>query len=760
MSILILALPADNAWISLGLPTQALIVGLLLQITRDFLLKANFILISIVTYIWIRKHRANLALSVLIVGGSIVFLPLLVAIILISSILSAPLLSLFTLPIFSSSFPRPQRFWPSLANYGSTYLKSTEETIYYQQAEPEIAKAVHRSLSRGAVPSEPGTQLLLRFDNRLALVSLLEMGEGFCTLNLRGLELQETSCHSEEATKVDDMVEALHNPRSRAQSALNINIFNTLSPVDSVVIATYSEARNVLTGIIDQSSSLHQFSSNLLHTLVWTFNRHISVALEKYPLPPPPPPPPALDSRHELEQKTTRSLDMISERVRGISPITGKPRGLSLSSGLNEDHSTSHLSTFIGEHEDTISWCSSIIGNELPPVHDKRSASLVADLQPLRETRRWSTDLPPVTRKVSATPPLRHFWIDSAHNLLPQDIPVPAESREDLSMLTTTDHKHSIPTTTDPIAPSVPTTTDPIPTSAPSSQHSKIGFLSNKVSPQHSEDCISPLSWPQPPLSEVNIFRLMENFPHEWLSYLNDGLSQDSRVFGVLSRTVVGCFFLLDVPASAQTTSSRAPRTYPLDIYKRFCGDVPRSLDLNWMTDNPKIWELALKAYRYFILTSTCGNSMNRKKALRVETCGGSMFETLRVETYGGSMFETLRVETYGGSMFETLRVETCGGSMFETLRVETCGGSMFETLRVETCGGSMFETLRVETCGGSMFETLRVETCGGSMFETLRVETCGGSMFETLRVETCGGSMFETLRVETCGGSVNTLRL
>lgn len=153
------------------------------------------------------------------------------------------------------------------------YLKS-EATVYYQQAEPAIAKAVHSSISSGSAPSQPGTQLLLRFDNRIVLATVLEVYHGSCTIVIRGLELQETSCHSEEATRMDDIFKAIHDPNSPCQFLFNENIFNTLQPVDSVVIQTYSDARNVLTGIIDQPSALERFSSNLIRSLVWVFHQH------------------------------------------------------------------------------------------------------------------------------------------------------------------------------------------------------------------------------------------------------------------------------------------------------------------------------------------------------------------------------------------------------------------------------------------------------------------------------------------------------
>ena len=39
-------------------------------------------------------------------------------------------------------------------------------------------------------------------------LQVLEKGHGFLTFNIKGLELQETSCHSLEATRIDDIFDA------------------------------------------------------------------------------------------------------------------------------------------------------------------------------------------------------------------------------------------------------------------------------------------------------------------------------------------------------------------------------------------------------------------------------------------------------------------------------------------------------------------------------------------------------------------------
>ena len=228
-----------------------------------------------ISFIVDKKQRTYKCLTVLIMAGTLFLLPFVLTMILLSSILSAPLLPLFTLPIFLLSFPRPKRFWPALFNYGHEYTKC-EDSVYYQQCTDEIAMAIHRSMSSGAVSCQPGSQLLVRFQDRFIFCSILETGYGFKTLALKGLELQETSCHTTEASKIDEIFETLYDPSTigYCKFAFNTHYLNTLQPRDSAVIKTYSDAKNVLTGIIDQSSSLKRFSANLLQALTWVLSQH------------------------------------------------------------------------------------------------------------------------------------------------------------------------------------------------------------------------------------------------------------------------------------------------------------------------------------------------------------------------------------------------------------------------------------------------------------------------------------------------------
>jgi len=113
-------------------------------------------------------------------------------------------------------------------------------------------------------------------------VSVAEKGYGFCLINLQGLELQETSCHTIEATRIDDIYEALYTDNKRSLSYwCNTYPLHNIFPMDISIGQVYSDARNTLTGIIDQPEYLEKFSNNLYKTLIWTITQHMVFCIER-----------------------------------------------------------------------------------------------------------------------------------------------------------------------------------------------------------------------------------------------------------------------------------------------------------------------------------------------------------------------------------------------------------------------------------------------------------------------------------------------
>ena len=177
------------------------------------------------------------------------------------------------------TFPRPQSLWPSFFDPKS--FSQTYESSYYKQALPAISKSISQGFRTGiSDASNPGAIFLIRFQDRLSIIKVVERGYSYCLILVRGLELQETSCHATEALLIDEIFENFYSNKGQnsciCTSWFNTYPFHHLQLTDSSIGRVYSDARNSMSGIINRPDSLEKFSENLYKMLVWVFANHVA----------------------------------------------------------------------------------------------------------------------------------------------------------------------------------------------------------------------------------------------------------------------------------------------------------------------------------------------------------------------------------------------------------------------------------------------------------------------------------------------------
>ncbi|XP_076800119.1 pecanex-like protein 4 isoform X1 [Clavelina lepadiformis] len=243
-------------------------------IDRSFRLLDNmwFAFVTTITSYTDKKQRRKSSAG--LVALNILFLPLVIAVIVVATAISAPIFPIFTLPLFYVAFPRPSRFWPQTP--GEAPASVCSDTAYYLQMAPNLCRALSRGTYLGTYSSlgAQGSDLssfLARSQDKTFWVQTLEQGYGYASFYVKGLELQETSCHALEATRVDDACEAAFEKPGQA-SCLRTNPYPflySLTPLDTISIDGYSDAKNSLSGIIDYPIAVKQFHSDYVKCVVW-----------------------------------------------------------------------------------------------------------------------------------------------------------------------------------------------------------------------------------------------------------------------------------------------------------------------------------------------------------------------------------------------------------------------------------------------------------------------------------------------------------
>jgi len=537
-----------------GFPILTLIVGISVDVAVDFLHKIVFVGKNLISYFTLHKQRTYTVISYFIFVYNVLLFPILLLIIFLTSVLASPLLPLFSLPIFLIGFPRTNRFWPSLTDYGIVSVK-TSDSIYYQEAELELGAALSRSISCGHITSQPGTQILFRFDNRLGLITILQKNYNSCTINLRGLEFQETSCHSEEATMIDAMFEKTHS-----KNPINKAFRSTLIPADTRVIKTYSDARNILTGIIDQPDALQKFSSNLSKTIVWVFYHYL---IERSA--------PVSPSSNALQQFIVRPRG--SDHIRVVHPHLDEAEESAQHTERTEIQNFIH-----SNNTRTAESRKCQVNEKIKTVEylDDMKAHSDSALEDDLETITSNFDLAESTSDGGVSV-VKGILIHRPRKVKVHPISSPSESGKN-------DKNCSGPVVTSTSGVS-------------SAGNGEIGGVRN-----------TGAATPGAPGLDVDQRKRArcnsnDSFPIEWYAHLkNQYRDLDSKDDSFLHETVEDCFNFLYVSSNQWSLNSNKNTISPQQIVKGYQGIFPQKARSNWVEGNGDLMKMALKAYRLVAL--------------------------------------------------------------------------------------------------------------------------------------------------------------
>lgn len=363
----------------------------------------------------------------------------------------------------------------------------------------------------------------------------------------QGLELQETSCHTVEARRVDEVFEAafdrLERP-ARFLHLLNPHWGNALTPCALLPVTVYSDARNVLTGIIDSPDCLRQLHSDFLKTLLWIL------------------------LHHSTQNRTYRV----------------KSHSLRSSQHAVQPEPTSHdakLGVVSQSHFD----CSSS-----PQLRGRSSLSSLSD---------WS-DEDDLFGPVPVRKPVRRMMMraEEEHTSLPGSVEIHS-LYENLALA-------SLPTLR-PLGLGVSLEKDdvlPI-SSAPSAvfDHANPPNFSS----QHSETLSLPTSWFSAPFTTAKLRTLRPSFPEEWFRFclaqlvmeglcededeqsVCRGLQEDRALMETYSQVALSCALALGMDLSVPSASF---------VFRVYCGDAAWHEGLDWLRENTELHQLTLRAFR------------------------------------------------------------------------------------------------------------------------------------------------------------------
>nr|XP_046268054.1 pecanex-like protein 4 [Scatophagus argus] len=537
-------------WDNLGTGVQLLVVGLLIDRVTQFLAKLKFTLTVLVTSWTEKKQRRQSAGTLLALNASLC--PLLLAVVTLSALLSAPLLPLFTLPIFLVGFPRPQRSWPGPVGTACP----CPDSIFYQQMSGSLASALRTAFARGSLGSlAPGSHFLGRFQDRMVWIMILERGYGYCTVNIKGLELQETSCHTVEARRVDEVFEAAFERPERLgfTQGFNLHWGNALTPCAALVVRVYSDARNVLSGIIDSHDNLRKLQDDFLKALVWLLLRYC-VQKHKGFLWSSEDGPGIAGRKSQSSQLAQTTCNQPPETVVVESNV----------SSLRFRQDSSSLTSF-GDWSDE----DDLFG----PQPARRTVALVsAEAQPGHTALQPGASLPGSVEMDSL---FENMALSALQPLQPLGLGIGMPAVD----------KGGNPEVFRESPGSLP----------------QLNF-----SCPQSEIFNLPTGWRAAPLLPSRLLQLRPLFPEDWFRFtlgrfgpavqgettedMTKALKEDEVLKELHAQVALSC--LISLGAESAFTS-------PSYVYRLYCGDIPWTEGLDWLSSSKELYQLTLRAFRF-----------------------------------------------------------------------------------------------------------------------------------------------------------------
>ena len=588
------ALGSDVAtwWGTAGLGLQLMLVGACRDRLQQLLNKVSYMLTLTVTAWTLPKQHHKATVPILL--ALVILLPVVLAVLAAATILATPLLPLFCLPVFLVGFPRPLRSWPKAA---STAAATCPDSVFYKQLTPQVVSTLGVTMAMGTLGNpSPGDHYLVRFQDRLIWVHVLECGYKFCTTVLKGLELQETSCHTVEATRVDDVFQDIFVHEGKwPLVSLNQHVANVLCPCDTLILNTYSDAKNVLTGVIDQPENLRRNSENFLKTLVWVLVNYCK------------------DRKFEIPEQTSHqvSIDIAKQEVMMSVEVLPAPKpkeALLVRQTSQDDLDIPNVfmsSTDYQEPTTRVTSPKRRRSSSLPSLSDS-----VWSQESLKLDESQTSDR---KRKQSGSVGGLHVK-DEGIDDLDESFNLGGFPALDIGQASASKNKGSSEKLLKKVDPVFSDFNYDVLSYGATKRDAKAG-ASDYMKPvtftsEHAHRLDLPHHWKfSIPVDKHNLDSLSEKFPDFWFRHVVKGLNfgnnskgiaesilGDSTLISLYRQLTCACYAMVEVlgfPGSSAVAAG------PGHVHKVYAGDVPWSIHVDWLEKETELKSLILKAYRY-----------------------------------------------------------------------------------------------------------------------------------------------------------------
>lgn len=167
-------------------------------------------------------------------------------------LIATTLLDVATIPylgfaFFIIGFPRPLRGWSEVNPVSASPNDSRSDGHLYQAMLHQLNQEIQQIICSDPFHFESQSYYFMKNEKMIVLIHVLERGNNYALLTVKGTELQETTvCHAEENDRINNTTEQwFENKEISPQFAFS------LTPIKQINFAVYDDQKISMSGIIE-----------------------------------------------------------------------------------------------------------------------------------------------------------------------------------------------------------------------------------------------------------------------------------------------------------------------------------------------------------------------------------------------------------------------------------------------------------------------------------------------------------------------------
>ena len=207
------------ACIIYGSPIALMVAAFALNRLFIFIRKLIYVAVSVVTAIKNKKQRFS-GQSICFFLQFTVLLPLTLSVILLTALLDTATIPFLGFAFFIIGYPKPLRGWSSINPIEVNPNDPRSDGHLYQAMVSQLSVELRNLIGIDPFQFDCGSYYFMKNEKMIILIQVLERGNNYVMVTVKGTELQETTvCHAEENERINEVTEEIFEQKARHSGA-------------------------------------------------------------------------------------------------------------------------------------------------------------------------------------------------------------------------------------------------------------------------------------------------------------------------------------------------------------------------------------------------------------------------------------------------------------------------------------------------------------------------------------------------------------